>query len=180
MPNFPALPLPIVRVGYTASFVGVGGDKSSFSVNNIDPETSIVDLNAMSAAAANLSNAGLYKVTLNSTSEIPINYAEVLDEAYAEVSSKAVFVFQDTGLNTVQITIPAPDASIFGVDGLQVNLANTDVLAFTDSVVTVLGGDYAVVRGYRSANTRSIPRSRYVPAIEEPGLGQLPPDAPGV
>ena len=169
---------------YTVSLVGFSGDKTSVSLSDYPATVTPAELTDFAEKLGALTNAGVYGMTSTSKSETAPTQAVVFDEAYAGVEMKAIMVFQDLNtLKTLQIGIPAPDASIFGTDGNTVNSAQADVLAFivaTQLVLNKAGADYAYVRGYRAGRTRQIPRSNVMGIKSEPGVGDLPADAPAV
>jgi len=182
MPKLPVSPVKDTSV-FTVSLIASGGDLTSTSVSDFDATVTGAQLTTLQESIGDLSNAGVYGQTVSVKRETSKANTTVLDESFSSAGTKAIFVFQDDNLNTRQITVPAPDASIFTIDGITVNTANALVIAFKNAVLAVINagtvaGTYSLVRGYRAEHSRKIPRSHYSPLLIEPSGGVNPPALP--
>lgn len=182
MPKLPLTPVVDTSI-FTVSLLASGGDLASVSISDFDSTVTGAELTALQEAIGDVSNAGVIGQTVSVKRETAKANATVLDESFSSAGTKAILLFQDDSMNTKQIAIPAPDASLFLSDGITLNTANALIIALKDAVLTVINkgtpvGTYTLVRGYRAEHARKLPRSRYSPLIEEPSGGVNPPALP--
>lgn len=185
MPDLSLAPTREVT-GYTVQLRDFTG-KSGTSRIAAGAEATPAQLVAVRTALGNMSNARV----METSSQVgikqinPANPANTTyDEAYATVDIKAIFVYQNDVGDVVYQRVPAPDASIFLADGETVQDPADEalILALITATLAALNastpaGTYIYVRGYREGTEA---RNRVPLPIEEPGIGDSPPDAPGV
>lgn len=183
MPPFSAAPVQTQRA-HSASLQDFTG-KSRSTRHIVTTDTTGPQLVALETAVGNLSNARLMDVTL-ATEIRQLNPANPLnttfDEAHATVEIVLVVVWQNDAGDVQFVEIPAPDASIFAADGETPLLANTQFLAYRTAALAAMnegGGSWAYSRGFRSTRSASAKRARTAHPLAEPGVGDLPPIAPG-
>lgn len=169
---------------YSVTLKDVAGKKARISISGYSASVTGVDLTLFRTAASKLSNAGA--ITTNQTLEAGINEAnaDAFDEGESSVTTKAVFVFQDSTRVTKRIEIPAPDASIFNEDGVTVNTAFPLVAAFLTRALNILNAStppetFQLLRAFASERSRRTRTPNFRPNIVEPGTGSSPPPAPG-
>lgn len=187
MPRYPSGVTPVAKVSTFVTLVDYAGRSSTVGVDGVAiTPTEISDLQN---AIADLSNAAAVKRSNSVGDEIPVNLGETHDEAYASVTDKLVLVFQDASLSKRTVSIPAPDASLFGADGQTAITPDGGAAAgepaklLADAIAAIivaLGGTYAYVGGYLSTRSRGGVGLTARPSIVEPGLTDVPGDAPGV
>jgi len=182
MPKLPATPVVDSSV-FTVSMLASGGDIASVSVAGFDSTVTGAQLTTLQEAVGSISNAGVIAQNVTVKRETAKQNATVLDESFSSAGTKAIFLFQDDTMTTKQLSVPAPDASIFLADGITVDTANALVTAFKNAVLAVINagavaGTYTLVRGYRAEHSRKIPKSRYSPNLTEPSGGVNPPALP--
>jgi len=140
-------------------------------------------LRTLIGAVAAASNAGLVHDDVVFARRIAENAVIAFDEAESSVATEAVFVFQSPSTNGKRyIRVPAPDASMFGVDGATVDPTGTEAAAIitaAEAAFNAGGGDFDYVRGYLVVPGRQTRVQGVKPTIEEPGETSQPPDAPG-
>jgi hypothetical protein len=182
MPTFPPLSTPINSSFQSVTLRDRKGDTSTVQVPLSG--AGAVTSSALRDAIGNLSNAGVQKNSVNVQEQIPATAVITFDESENSVEAKAVLKFENTVTGeTVTVSIPAPDASIFEADMYTVDATNTSVAALITLLqgANYLGADYAFARGYFQARSRGARRA-YVPAtLVEPDdlAGELPPGLPG-
>lgn len=178
----PGLNPPIISSKkFTMNFIDVGGAPGSCGVDGIPLAVTDAQLYDLIGAIANMTNAGSWSDNITAHREIPKARATALDEAYASVSDRCVFVFQNDALTEKTIRIPAPDLSLFSADGVTVDPTNTLVIDLIADALVVLntgGGTYAFSRGYRIVPGQKTPLPRVLPEVSEPAVGVNPPAAP--
>lgn len=184
MPSFPSGVSPVDRGTFTSTYIDYRGEKANVSLTYPLTVTD-VELGAMLTALSGVTNAGLVSFSNTEWTGISPANAETYDEAEASVSVKAELVFQDNGLNTRSVSVPAPDASFVGDDGF--TIVNTGTMAtLITEIANVLNGGaggtgtFAFMRGYIVNRSRNAKKPNIKPGIVEPGVGDLPGDAPGV
>lgn len=98
--------------------------------------TANASASAVEVALLNASNAD---VLLESEGQLFSNSSpSPIAATYQSVEDFAALLYADAGGSIVQITLPAPKASIFMADGETVDPANTDVAGITATVVGVV------------------------------------------
>lgn len=183
MPNFDSGATINQSKVASIQLIDASGDKSTAALNDIDIAATQTQIDAYFDALSEMSNAGVISNTSALTREVSIPSVIAFDEALSSVTNTANFTFQDEALNVRSLVVPAPDLSIFQGDGVNVDLTNTLVVAFVDAAKAVLNagtpaGTYEIVRGTRGDRRRQRGNRRSRPQITEPGVGDLPPDAP--
>lgn len=180
----PGLNSPIIEtLKFNMNFIDVGGAPGSMGLDGIPVAATNGQIYDLIGAIANMSNAGEWSDNISRHREIPKARATALDEAYASVSDRAVFVFQNAALTEKTIRIPAPDLSIFSDDGVTVDAENSlviDLLADALVVLNTGGGTYAFARGYRLVPGQKTPLPRTLPEVAEPAGAVNPPAEPAV
>lgn len=189
MPTMPpAIAVPRVATrSFTIEYLCAGGDKGATALDDLAVAVSGLELANLRDSLGALSNGVVVGNTYSELTSINQAAPEVapLDESFSSASTRAVLVFQNDALELRSISVPAPDESIFGDDGVTINRTNALVAAaIADALVVINGGaagtgTYAYLRGYRQENSRRLPRSRTRKASIEPGAGVNPPAAPG-
>lgn len=171
----------VARGNISWQFLTGGGDKASTSFP-VNPAATPAQRTALRDAIGNASNAGMIAEVVSAAQRIAETAVETFDEAYAEASTKALFLFEDPAtLETVRLSIPAPDAAMFGPDGVTVDPANVRAQAIVTAAIAYSGNpNLAIKRAYRVIESRSLPRPRTVPGFEEPGAGELPGPEPAL
>lgn len=171
------------------SFHDIGGGVESTSLKVLGAAApGEAEITALRTAMGDISNAAITKQ--RGTAEVKVDIRlpeiEVYDEAYAAGSVVAVFVFTDLAQQQTQyLEVPAPDQSIFGIDGTTVDIANsTEAAAVVNAAVALLNvgtANYTYQRGYRSGRVSRASRPPVLPtSIEEPGAADNPPPAPAL
>lgn len=167
--------------GLSASFVDGGGQTASASLR-LDGAGVPASYEAWFDAIGDASNAAQFKTVASATAEILKSDPALtpFDEAYASVSNKLVFAFQNTTTREIRyLEVPAPDASLFLADGVTADLAgNTTVQAIITTSIEQLGAGWVLARAFRSDRTRRYPRPNVAPEYVEPAALELPPPAP--
>lgn len=186
MPRYPVAATPVARVTTTLTFADYAGRTSTIGVDGV-PVTA-PQIAAIQNSLADLSNAALIRRFNSVGDEIPISQANTFDEAYASISDKLVLVFQDGSLDKRTVSVPAPDAALFGADGQTAIAPDAGAAAgepaklLADAVAALevgLGGTYAYVGGYLSTRSRAGGGLTFRPTIAEPGAGEVPDENPG-
>jgi len=182
VPNFPVGVTSRVTRNYGLSFVAAGGDVAGSSVD-LQGDGADVEFELWANVVANLSNAALIGTTITVKNEIPIRFASPFDESYSSASTKLVMVYGNDAFEVVSFSIPAPDETLFGSDGVTVQAANPQILNLNIATISFLnqiaGGNFGFLRGFRSERTRKLPRGRSVRNSIEPPVGEAPGRAPG-
>ena len=158
----------------------LAGNRARVTVNSTTATTAQVT--AFADALGNASNAALtsYAGSMETLDDVATRQA--FDDGHSDVSTKLVLVFQNAERKVRKFEVPAPDASLFGSDGITADLSNGLVTDLRDKFKAIAdsdGGPWVLVRGALVAKSRKSPRSHIVPRIAEPTTGQLPPPAPG-
>lgn len=183
MPDFPtdqtpATGAPRVQIrNFTMNFSCVGNDDASVQISDIGPDVAGAEIATMRAGLGALSNGAVYETTFSEKLKVSKGRVNPLDEAHSSANMKLILVFEDANLNTKEIGVPAPDASYFGLDGISITTPDGAAAAGTPArllfdaiagVIAVLNGGAAAatqgtwrfLRGYRSAQSRKLPKPR--------------------
>lgn len=186
MPRYPVAATPVAKVNTSITLIDYAGRSSTVGVEG--PAITAPQIAAVQNTIADLSNAAAVRRANTVGDEIPISQAATFDEAYASVSDKLVLVFQDESLNKRTVSVPAPDASLFGADGMTAITPDSGAAAgepaklLGDAVAALtvaLGGTYAYVGGYLATRSRAGGGLSFRPTIAEPGVGENPGENPG-
>jgi len=179
----------ITKRRFEMTWLTIGGDSPKTAINEIPSATTDANLNAMALALAALSNAAHKSDNRTTHREVSTATLVAYDEAYADAKTRLILVFQNDGLDTKEVSVPAPDAALFGTDGFTAiepglddpspGLELTAAISAVLAVINTGGGSYAYIAGYRSplpagASVRPLPNP------EEPGVGNAPSDLPAV
>lgn len=193
MPNFPTGVTVHDVVSFSVTYRTIGGDSPQSGLSGLPTTVTGAQYDALQTASGNASNAGVVKTSNTVGHQIADIEVVVYDEAYSDAKTRAVFVFQNDNLETLEYSIPAPDVTLFGPDGITIlasdaggagmNVLAQAVVSAVKAVVNAgaTPGTYKYVRGYRSPLPAGY-RTRTVPATNkmvEPGAGDLPGAGPG-
>ena len=183
MPPFSAAPRGTQRAHSVQLQDFLGKSRSARHI--ITSDTTGAQITALETTIGNLSNAREMASTVASES-FQINPANPLnttyDEAHATVDTVLVMVYQDDGGNKQFVEIGAPDASLFASDGETPDATNANIIAYKAAAIAAMnegGGTWAFARGFRSTRSAQAKRARTTHPLVEPGVGALPPIAPG-
>lgn len=187
MPDMPAVSTVARRATsrYTVSIVDHRGQRRSSMIHIPASATfTAAALGGLRAAVGSITNGAVIGTTLSSSEEV-VNVARTVtyDEAYSTVDHVAVLYYQDANGDVITVEVPAPDLSIFAVDGVTVDASK--ITAVNTAVLAVVnGGDpagtYAYVRGHLSTRRGERVSARTRPGtIREPSATDAPPAAPG-
>lgn len=188
MPPIKTTPTPNVTYVLSVSFVDTLGDRGQIRLSDIPAAATDAELVQVANSAGSLSNAEVTKIT---DSKITHQFAPPtpFDESESSVTTKAVFVFQNSDGQRFSVAVPAPDASITGQDGQTIDFTNSLVQDFVADVLRVYNtpngavtpvNTYQAIRGYIDKG-RGAPPYRVKPGVtREPGAGDNPPAAPGL
>jgi hypothetical protein len=186
MPDFPGAVTPLVTEIISIGYVDVSGQKSNTTISDVPPTVTAQEVTDLRIALGNISNAGVISASATAREYINTVDAVTHDEAFASVSQRLVFVFQNAAGNVRSVSTPAPDLSLFQANRTTVNRENALIINAGDEIANVLNGGtagsgtYELVRVYRSEVSRRLPREHDVPEVIEPDAEALPPGGPAL
>lgn len=176
----PAMALPRITIASLSfTLMDTAGRLARTGISELTSAPSGGQITALSDAIGNISNAAVIAETGTAQSVDTKTGRIVFDEAYSGVTEKAVFIFENSARRKKKLEVPAPDASIFGTDGLTVDYANASVVALV-SAYTAIATGYTLKRAFLSSRSRKAPTGNRPPTVSEPGTLELPPGLPAI
>jgi len=168
------------------------GAEISTVVKSHGATISTADAKTLADAIGNASNACPIKWNGSNSAQAAVSDRKYFDEAEAAAGQVMVVVLvhdTDPRLNQ-EVLIPGYDASMLLADGRTPDVADARLLAVATAALAIANDtgnplDPAIYSSWRAfTSTRKARKQKNVaenlPAIREPGLLELPPDAPGV
>lgn len=158
----------------------------------VSPDATALSIGLIHDAIGNATNGAQLSRNSSSIDEVINPLADgvvFFDESYSTTEQVAVFYFQDDSGEVRTLELPAPDLSMFLASNREIiDPGNTRALAIITAVEGALNagdpaGTFTYSRGYLATRRSSRARTRTVPGvlqIVEPGVGELPGEAPGV
>lgn len=144
------------------------------------------NVSAFRAAVGNMSNAGVIRMTEHRDTFLAKKNAVAYDELHGEGMVVQCY-FQNNNGEIADFYVPMPDASLFNDDGVTLDPANALVIAMAAAAETLINNSYDPANSYefthgvlRDHRSKLPTGGRIKPTITEPGVGDNPPDAPGV
>jgi len=176
MPNFPVSAPITVKNDALMTLKDAAGKTIDVIYADLPIEATNAQIDALIAAACDITNAGLHKTSIAESKAIPEADIVALDDAESSVTAQALFNFQNVDLVQVTFIVPAPDLSIFDVTGELVlpPASNALVQAYVDAALDVLNagtGTFAYVSGVRD----DVSYNDYAPELE--GIAKAQDDA---
>lgn len=170
---------PVASSIISWSAVDVSGEIARVSISTDNVPTN-AQITAFRTALGNVTNARVESQKASAEELYPPGAVTPFDEAYASNATKAVFIFYSyTDDRTKRLEVPAPDASLFTVDGNTVDVSNALVTALVSAYQAIVGADYGLRRAFLTGRTRKARINRLSPGAVEPGVGANPPALPG-
>lgn len=180
--------MPVIGAGgagfknATTSMVDAAGDVTTVSADRLPGTVTEAQVTAYQTALGNLSNAAIFKQTYSGSTEKAKSAVTAFDEAESSVNKGANFTFQNTATLAIRIfRVPAIDADAINESGqfAEDPTVNSQVQAFIDAVLAMLGAGWVFASAPITTRSRGGASARVKPLIAEPGVGQLPPPEPG-
>lgn len=163
-------------------FADASGIRTTKTVEAGTNAVTETQLRTLIGAIAAASNAGLVHDDVIFARRVADNAVVAFDEAESSVVTEAVFLFQSPStIGKRYVRVPAPDQSMFTVDGVTIDPTGTEaaaIIAAAETVFNAGGGDFDFVRGYKVVPGRQTPRMPSIPEIQEPGETSQPPAGP--
>jgi hypothetical protein len=142
-------------------FIDANQNIVSWSIRTTVALATGANVEAVAAALATASNASLWGVVISSAWETVPNAVNAVDAPYSSGYDNVVELFKDIASGAAQDAfIPAPIDALMNTGTTQVDLANTDFIAFSNAVNTLLPAAYVPVSARLSERRKTYSRVR--------------------
>lgn len=175
----PRMTTPVTIVAnISATVTDIAGQSARVSIGDLTASPTNTQLTNWLNALGDCTNGAIVAANATAQQRDDITSRVANDEGHSLVNDKAVLIFQNSAGDTRREEIPAPDASLFGADGVTVDPTNAQVAAFVAATLAIYPAGYAYASGTLASRSRKTTTRRAPPLAVEPGDGDLPPALP--